>query len=79
MGFIERLSGSPITNIPELINFHHSNPLGINPLGLLIFIFVVAAFMEFVNFQIRHRDKSKLYPVLYVLFGISLISIYFQA
>ena len=77
MNFVERLNDSPITNIPELLNLHHSNPLGISPLGLLIFIFIVAALMELVNFQIRHRDKSKFYPILYTLFGIALISIYY--
>ncbi|MBQ2541810.1 MAG: hypothetical protein II554_00545 [Bacteroidales bacterium] len=77
MSFIERLNDSPITNIPELVNWHHSNPLGINPLGLLIFIFIIAAFMELVNFQIRYRDKAKFYPILYTLFGITLVSIYY--
>ncbi|MBR3947110.1 MAG: hypothetical protein IKJ56_08450, partial [Bacteroidales bacterium] len=72
MNFIERLSESPVTNIPELLNLHRSNPLGINPLGLLIFIFIIAAFMELVNFQIRYRDKAKFYPILYTLFGITL-------
>lgn len=77
MSFIERLSESAITNIPDLINLHHSNPLGVNPLGLLIFIFIMAALMELVNFHIRYRDKSKFYPILYTLFGITLISIYY--
>ncbi|MBQ4474589.1 MAG: hypothetical protein II935_00190, partial [Bacteroidales bacterium] len=77
MSFIERLNDSPITNIPELVNWHHSNPLGINPLGLLIFIFIMAAFMELVNFQICYRDKAKFYPILYTLFGITLVSIYY--
>lgn len=79
MNFIERISESPITNVPELINFHHSNPLGFSdkPWGLLIFIFVMAALMEVVNFQIRHKDKPKFYPILYTLFGITLISIFY--
>lgn len=77
MSFIERLSESAITNIPDLINLHHSNPLGINPLGLLIFIFIMAALMELVNFHIRYRDRSKFYPILYTFFGITLISIYY--
>ncbi|MBQ4476068.1 MAG: hypothetical protein IKO34_01405 [Bacteroidales bacterium] len=77
MSFIERLSESAITNIPDLINLHHSNPLGVNPLGLLIFIFIMAALMELVNFHIRYRDRSKFYPILYTLFGITLISIYY--
>lgn len=77
MNFFERLSESPITNIPELINLHHSNPLGFNIVGLLIFIFVITAIMALVNFQIRYRDKSKFYPILYTLFGIALVSIYY--
>lgn len=77
MSFIERLNESAITNIPDLINLHHSNPLGINPLGLLIFIFIMAALMELVNFHIRYRDRSKFYPILYTFLGITLISIYY--
>lgn len=74
----ERLSGTtPITNIPELLGLHHSNPIGINPLALLIFIFIVAAVMEFVNFKIRRRGKSNLYPTLYALFGVAVVSIYY--
>ena len=78
MGFFERLSeSSPITNIPELLDLHHSNPIGIKPLALLIFIFIVAAVMEFVNFKIRRRGKSNYYPILYSLFGVSLLSIFY--
>lgn len=54
-----------------------ATPLGVNPLGLLIFIFIMAALMELVNFHIRYRDRSKFYPILYTLFGITLISIYY--
>lgn len=68
---------SPITNIPDLLNLHHGNPLGISPLAQVIFIFVVVEVMAFFNFFIRNREKSQYYPILYSLFFVSLVSIYY--
>lgn len=78
MNLIERLSGTDIiSNVPGLLDLHHSNPIGITPLALLIFIFVVSAVMEFVNFKIRRRGKSQYYPILYSLFGVVILATYY--
>lgn len=71
------LENSPITNIPELFNIHHGNPLGINPIAQLVFIFIVVEVMGCFNFFIRQRGKSQYYPVLYSLLFVSLVSIYY--
>ena len=70
-------SSDPITNIPDLLNLHHGNPLGIHPVAQLIIIFVLAEVMTVFNFYIRNRDKSEYYPVLYSLLFVTLVSIYY--
>ena len=78
MSLVEYIqSNDPITNIPELLNLHHGNPLGISPIAQLIFIFIVAEVMAVFNFYIRNRGKSQYYPVLYSLLFVSLVSIYY--
>lgn len=66
-----------INNIPDLLHLHHNNPLGIPPLALILAILVLTAVMSYFNFQIRHRGKLQLYPVLYALFPISLVVVYY--
>ena len=78
MSIIEYFTtNSPITNLPDLLNLHHSNPLGINYIVQIAIIFVLVEVMAFVNFRIRYRDKSQLYPALYTLLGIVLVMIYY--
>lgn len=78
MSFVEYLNtNSPITNLPDLINLHHGNPLGISPLAQIIAIFVVVMVLAFFNYKIRYRDQSQYYPVLYALLGLSLVMIYY--
>lgn len=78
MNIIERLNGTDIIgNVPDLLNLHHSNPVGITPSALLIFIFIVSMVMSFVNFRIRRRGKSQEYPILYSLFAVVMISLYY--
>ena len=67
----------PITNLPDLLDVHIDNFLGIPWLAQLIFIFVVIAVMEFFNYKIRHCGKSQYYPILYSLLAVSLLSIYY--
>ena len=69
------IQNEPITNLPDLFHFTHSNPLGVPVLAQLLFIFIVVAVMTVVNYRIRYKGKSNLYPVLYTLFGISIVSI----
>lgn len=68
---------SPITNLPDLLNLHHNNPLGISPIIQLIFIFVVVEVMNIFDYQIRNKDKQQYYPVLYILLGVSLAAVYY--
>lgn len=78
MSFVDYINAnSPITNLPDLLNLHHSNPLGIDVIFQLVFIFVVVEVMEFINYKIRYRDKSNLYPALYSLLAVSLVAVYY--
>lgn len=74
---LEKLSSTQICNLPELFGIGHGNPLHIAPIAQLITILVLVAIMEIFNFMIRRRGKSQLYPVLYTLLGLSLISIFY--
>lgn len=74
---LEKLSSTQIYNLPELFGIGHSNPLHITPLTQLIIILVLVAAMEIINFMIRRRGKSQLYPALYPLLGLSLVSIFY--
>lgn len=66
-----------LTNLPDLLGLHIGNPLGIPPLAMLIAIFVVVAVMAVFNRQIRYRDGGRFYPVLYTLFGVSLLTVFY--
>jgi len=67
-------SNAPITNLPELIGLHHSNPLGIPVLAQLIVIMVLAAVLFYVNIRISYHGKQKLYPTLYTLLGLTVLA-----
>ncbi len=68
---------STLTNLPDLLGFHIGNPLGLSPLAMLIIISVVVAVMTVFNHQIRYRDGGRFYPVLYTLFGVSLLAVFY--
>lgn len=70
-------SKSPITNLPDLLGTHHSNPLGIPVAVQLIAILVLAAVMFYVNILISYRGKQKLYPTLYTLLGLTIVVSYY--
>jgi hypothetical protein len=78
----ERLSeyinaNAPMTNIPELINLHHSNPLGLHPIAVPAFLLVLAVAMHVCIHLIRKEDRHQLYPLLYVLMGLATVSTYY--
>lgn len=74
MNFIQYVSdNSPFINIPDLLNLHHSNPLGISPIVQLVIIFLLSAVMYYFNWQIRNRDKQQYYPLLYTLLGVTIV------
>jgi hypothetical protein len=66
-----------LTNLPDLLGLHIGNPLGLSPLAMLIIIFVVVSVMTVFNHQIRYRDGGRFYPVLYGLFGVSLLAVFY--
>ena len=66
-----------MTNLPELLNFHHGNPLGLHPIAIPIFLLVLAVAMHVATYQIYHNDKRSLYPLLYILVGLSVVSTYY--
>lgn len=71
------IDNSPITNLPDLLGMHHTNPLGIAPVWQLLFILALTIVMEIFMFQIRWRQKPKYYPVLYTLFSIITLCLYY--
>lgn len=78
MGIVEYITtNSPITNLPKLLDMHHSNPLGLPVVAQLIIILVLAVAMFTVNQLISYRGKQKLYPVLYTLLGLTLVATYY--
>lgn len=66
-----------LTNLPDLLGFHFNNPLGLSPLAMLIILFVVVTVMTVFNHMIRYRDGGRFYPVLYTLFGVSLLAVFY--
>lgn len=66
-----------LTNLPDLLGIHIGNPLGLSPLAMLIIIFALVCTMTLFNHQIRYRDGARFYPVLYTLFGISLLAVFY--
>lgn len=70
-------NNAPFTNLPDLFNIHHSNPLGIPVAAQLIAILLLAAVMFWINIRISYHDKQKLYPALYTLLGLTLVACYY--
>lgn len=66
-----------LTNLPDLLGFHIANPLGLTPLAMLIVISIVVFIMSGFNYEIRYRDGGRFYPMLYTLFGVSLVAVFY--
>ena len=80
--FIHTLSeyinaNAPMSNLPELLNLHHSNPLGLHPIAIPIFLLVLAVAMHVTTHRIYYNDKRSLYPLLYTLVGVSIVATYY--
>jgi len=73
----ELLQFNEIVNLPELFSICHNNPLHISPRLQLIIAFVLIEAMAVIDFFIRRRGKSQLYPALYTMLGLSLLSIFY--
>ncbi len=70
-------ANAPMTNIPELINLHHSNPLGLHPIAIPAFLLLLAVAMHICIHMIRSKERQGLYPLLYVLVGLAIIATYY--
>lgn len=77
MSFVDYINQFTPSNIPDLLNIHHNNPIGIPIIAQLLIIFVLVEVMGVFDYKIRNKGKSQYYPVLYVLLAVSLISIYY--
>ena len=66
-----------LINLPDLLGLHIGNPLGLTPLAMLIIILVVVVVMDTFNHWIRYRNGDRYYPVLYTLFGVSLVAVFY--
>ena len=78
----ERLSeyivaNAPMTNIPELINLHHSNPVGLHPIAIPALLLLLSVAMLVCIHLIRRKERHGLYPLLYVLVGLATVSTYY--
>lgn len=66
-----------LSNLPDMLGLHIGNPLGLSALAMLIIIFAVVAVMTVFNHQVRYRGGDRYYPVLYTLFGLSLLAVFY--
>lgn len=68
-----------VFNLPDMLGWHIGNPMGLSPIAMLVIIFVLVEVMQVFNYMIRHRDQPKYYPVLYTLFGLSVVSVFYYS
>ncbi len=70
-------ANAPMSNIPELLNLHHSNPLGLHPIVIPILLLVLAVAMRVVTLIINKNEHRNLYPLLYSLWWLSVAATYY--
>ena len=70
-------ANAPMSNIPELLNLHHSNPLGLHPIVIPIFLLVLAIIMRIIIYLIHKKDRKDLQPKLLILWCVSLFATYY--
>ena len=70
-------ANTPMSNIPELLNLHHSNPLGLHPIAIPILLLVLAVAMRVVTLIINKNEHRNLYPLLYSLWWLSVAATYY--
>lgn len=68
---------APMTNPPELLSLHHSNPLGLHPIVIPIFLLVLAVGMHITSHLIYYKEHTKLYPLLYTLVSLAIVATYY--
>lgn len=66
-----------MSNLPELLSLHHSNPLGLHPIVIPILLLLLAVAMHVTIYHINYKDNRKLYSLLYLLVGLAVVSTYY--
>ncbi len=70
-------TNAPMSNIPELLNLHHSNPLGLHPIAIPILLLVLGIAMRIVTHLINKKGRRSLYPLLYTLWWGAVAATYY--
>ena len=70
-------TNAPMTNLPELLNLHHSNPLGLHPIVIPIFLLLLAVAMHITTYRIYFKDHRNLYLLLYTLVALAVVATYY--
>jgi len=68
---------APMTNLPELLGLHHSNPLGLHPIAIPVFLLVLAVVMRVITILVYKKERRTLYPLLYSLWWLSVAATYY--
>ena len=66
-----------MSNIPELLGLHHSNPLGLHPIAVPIFLFVMAVTLRILTQRVYKKERRGLYPLLYSLWWATVAATYY--
>lgn len=70
-------ANAPMTNLPELLNLHHSNPLGFHPIVIPLFLLVIAIALHFNSYGIFYKEQNKRFILLYSLLVLATLSTYY--
>lgn len=70
-------ANAPMSNLPELLNLHHGNPLGFHPIVIPLLLLVLAVAMHVTTYRIMKHDERSLYPLLYSLVGTAVVATYY--
>lgn len=66
-----------MSNLPELLNLHHSNPLGLHPIAIPLILLVLAMAMSTVTILVYKKGRRNLYPLLYSMLWVAVAAIYY--
>lgn len=70
-------ANAPMSNIPELLNLHHSNPLGLHPIVIPAFLLVSAIVLRIITILVYKKESRTLYPLLYSLWWVAVAATYY--
>lgn len=70
-------ANAPMSNLPELLGLHHSNPLGLHPIVIPAFLLLLAVAIHVISHQIYYKQRGNLFPWLYALLAIAIVSTYY--